>query len=405
MHLKLLPWEYGIRNLFRRPLRSLLTLIGLTTVVILILIVVGFIRGLEKTLEVSGQPQTAIVFALGMGENLEYSSIPLRTSELVAASVTGIRQRQGVRYVSPELYLGTQVNVPLGSAQGDATPTAATLNGKKFRETLGLVRGVTPTVRLVRSQFELEEGRWPEIHEVIVGKLAAAKLGVSEDKLAVGQTIRMENREWTIAGRFTAGGAAAESEIWCRLDDLQQALKRQDLSLVALTLAPDGDFADLDLFCKERLDLELQAMQESEYYALLQKDYQPIRWLAWLVVLLVAGSGIFAGLNTMYGAVVGRVSEISMLRTLGFGQRAIALSLVQEALILSLLASLIACLFAIIMVHGVAVQFTMGAFSLQIDSTTILIGCTIGFILGLLGSIPPTIRALRTGIVEGLRTT
>ena len=112
---------------------------------------------------------------------------------------------------------------------------------------------------------------------------------------------------------FSAGGSAFESEAWCRLDGLQQAMKRQDLSIVAVTLAAESDFADLDLFCKERLDLELQTMPETQYYASLQKDYGPVRWLAWLVVLLVSGSGVFAGLNTMYGSVVGRIPELATL--------------------------------------------------------------------------------------------
>ena len=107
MFFKPLPWEYGIRNLFRRPARSLLTLSGLTVVIALVLVIVGFVRGLEKTLEVSGNDNTAIVFALGMGENLEYSSIPMRSNELVAASYSGIKQREGTKYISPELYLGT----------------------------------------------------------------------------------------------------------------------------------------------------------------------------------------------------------------------------------------------------------------------------------------------------------
>ena len=87
---RLLPWEYSVRNLFRRPLRTMLTLVGLTTVLLLVLVVVGFIRGLESSLEVSGDPDTAIVFALGMGENLEYSAIPRQVANLVSAGVPGI---------------------------------------------------------------------------------------------------------------------------------------------------------------------------------------------------------------------------------------------------------------------------------------------------------------------------
>jgi hypothetical protein len=99
MFFRLLPWEYAIRNLFRRPLRTSLTFAGLTTVILLVLVVVGFIRGLERSLAVSGDPRTAVVFSLGMGENLEYSSIAMRTSDLLPASVPGIQERYGNEYV------------------------------------------------------------------------------------------------------------------------------------------------------------------------------------------------------------------------------------------------------------------------------------------------------------------
>ena len=391
MFFRLLPWEYGIRNLFRRPLRTFLTFVGLTTVIVLVLVVVGFIRGLENSLAVSGDPQTAIVFSLGMGENLEYSSIPMRTSDLIPASIGGIQERYGVKYVSPELYLGTQVGI---KAPGQ----------NEIRETLGLVRGVTPNALLVRRQMQIEEGRWPATGEVIIGRLAATKLGASDQEVSVGRTIRLENRDWKIVGVFSCGGAAFESEVWCRLDELQQAMKRQDLSIVALTLQPNADFGDLDLFCKQRLDLELQTMRETDYYATLQRDYEPIRWLAWLVVLLVAGAGVFAGLNTMYGSVVGRIAELSMLQTIGFVRRAVAVSLVQEAVILALAASLTASVIAVLLINGSAIRFTMGAFQLQIDSVSVLIGCGVGLLLGFFGAIPPAIRALKMPIVDGLKS-
>ena len=382
---RLLPWEYAIRNLFRRPLRTCLTFAGLTTVIVLVLVVVGFIRGLERSLAVSGDLQTAIVFSLGMGENIEYSSIPMRTSDLVAASVAGIQKRYGQKYVSPELYLGTQIGL------GDKEPA------------MGLVRAVTRSTLLVRRQVEIEEGDWPDTGEVMLGRMAATKFGATETEASIGQSITFEGRSWKISGYFSAGGSAFESEAWCRLDELQQAMKRQDLSIVAVTLAPGGDFADLDLFCKERLDLELQTMREMDYYTGLQKDYGPVRWLAWLVVLLVSGAGVFAGLNTMYGSVVGRIPELSTLQTIGFVRRAIVVSLIQEGMLLAAAASLLAALIALVLVNGAAVRFTMGAFSLRIDSTAVLIGCGVGLLLGFFGAIPPAIRALRMPVVEGLK--
>jgi ABC-type lipoprotein release transport system permease subunit len=269
---------------------------------------------------------------------------------------------------------------------------------------MGLVRGVTRPVLLVRRKVEIETGDWPEAGELMVGRMAAAKLGATDDEMRVGETIELEGRPWRISGVFSAGGSAFESEVWCRLDELQQAMKRQDLSLVAVTMAPNGDFTDLDLFCKERLDLELQAMRETQYYAALQKDYGPVRWLAWLVVLLVSGAGVFAGLNTMYGSVVGRIRELATLQTIGFVRRALVVSLIQEGVLLAACASLVAALIALAFINGAAVRFTMGAFSLRIDSMAVLIGCAVGLSLGLFGSIPPAIRALRVPVVEGLKS-
>ncbi len=339
---RLLPWEYAVRNLFRRPVRSGLTLAGLTTVITLVFLVVGFIRGLERSLAVSGDPQVAILFGLGMGENLEYSSIPARTADLAAASIPGVRRRYGRKYASAELFQGTMIK-----PEGVAAPAR------------GLVRGVTPAALMVRSQVELVEGTWPAPGEVLVGRLAAAKLGVDNERLDVGNTVELEGRTWRISGRFSAGGSVFGAEIWCRLEDLQQAMKRQDLSLVAVTLEPAASFSEVNLFCKERLDLELQAIRETDYYATLQ--------------------------------------------TIGFVRRAILLSVIQEGVLLAVTASLIASVLALTLLNGAAVRFTMGAFELRIDSTALLLGQGLGVLLGVLGAVPPSLRALRMQIVDGLK--
>jgi len=384
---RLLPWHYAVRNLFRRPARTLLTLGALTTVVVLILVVVAFVHGLERSLAVSGEPDAAVVFSLGMGENLEYSAVDAATRGIVAANVAGIRSRWGVDYVSPELYLGTNIEL-------------------EYRDepALGLVRGVTAAALLVRRNVQLQHGRWPEAGEAIVGQLAAAKLGLPPGRIRVGDVVRFEGRSWRISGVFSAAGGVFDSEIWCRLDELQQAMKRQDLSLLAVTLVDRSRFAELDLFCKQRLDLNLQAMRETEYFANLGRHYRPVRMMAWVVVGLVATAGVVAGLNTMYGAVLGRTGELATLQTIGFARRAVAVSLLQEGVLLAAAASLIAAVFAVAAVDQMPVRCTMGAFALRIDGGTLLVGCSVGWLLGVVGTLPPAMRALRTPLVEALRS-
>ena len=74
-----------------------------------------------------------------------------------------------------------------------------------------------------------------------------------------------------------------------------------------------------------------------------------------------------------------------------------------DAALLAAAASLSAALLALVLMDDSAVRFTMGAFALRIDGGCVLIGCGVGFALGLLGTIPPAIRALRIPIVNGLK--
>ena len=386
MNLRVLPWEYGIRNLLRRPTRSLLTLGALAIVSILILVTVGFIQGLTKTLDVSGGKQTAIVFSINMGENLEYSSIPMSSGDVVAGNVAGITKTDGVLDVSSELFMGTQLQLEDGS------------------ETFGLLRGVTSRVFRVREQVSITEGSWPEPGEILVGSMVETKQGLGAKHLEVGDAIELEGESWKISGRFAAGGSVFESEIWCRLTDLQQATRREDLSLVAIKCEDDAAFSKLELFCRQRYDLELQSVAEREYYATLQRDYAPIRTLGWTMVGLISIAGLFAGLNTMFGAVIGRTREMAMLQAIGYSRRAIMLSVIQEGVLLGMGGAIIGALVSFLWIDGVAIRFTMGAFELKVDQIAVLAGCAAGFIMGLLGSLIPGIRAMKQDIVLGLKS-
>jgi len=351
----------------------------------LVFVVVGFIRGLERSLSISGDRDVVLVYSVSSQENIENSSIAAQVPALLAASLDKTWKRFGVTHVSPELYLGTRVT----TQAGDTGP--------------GLVRGVTRNAPLVRRAVRLTAGTWPGSGEVMVGSLAAARLGADEEALSIGNTLEFDGHRCEISGLFVADGAAWESEIWCPLIDFQTATKRQDLSLVAMLMEPNTSAAEVSLFCKQRTDLELQAMRELDYYGQLQQHYRPVRLLAWLIVILVSAAGVFAGLNMMYGAVAGRIREIATLQAVGFRRRAILLSVIQEGVLLAAAASLVSGMMALTIFDGMAVRFTMGAFTLRMDSGTILVGCGVGLLLGVLGAIPPALKALRNAVVVSLK--
>lgn len=393
--MRLLPWDYGVRNLGRRPVRTALTGLGLGLVVFLLLVVVGFVRGLELSLQQSGDPEVVLLHNANSAENLENSSI---TDEVAALARTEFAAHL-VKYgetaaVSPELTIAGRVGTGDGGGPGS----------------LGVFRGVDlDRVFLVRRQVVLVEGRLPGPGEVLVGRLVPAKLGASAADVAPGKSITIEGKPWRISGRFAAPGTLLEAELWCRLDDLKTAMKRpNDVSVVAMRFDPSGDRAKqmgyVDYFSRNRRpDLELMGSREADYYASLQKHYAPMRALAWLLVGLVALAGACGAANTMYAAVAGRVREFAALQAIGFSRRAIALSLLQESVILAAAATLAATTLAVVLIQGAAVRFTMGAFALQIDRTAILIGCGAGLGLGVFGAVPPAVRAFRMPIPDALK--
>jgi ABC-type antimicrobial peptide transport system permease subunit len=391
--MRLLPWDYGVRNLLRRPLRTVLTALGLTLVVFLLLLVVSFLRGLDASLQNSGDADVVMVHSLAAADNLENSSISDQVPTFLRAEFGhAILQRGEVAALSPEFLSSTTLHT-----------------GSDGVAQLAVFRGVRPEVFLVRRKAFLSAGQFPRAEEILIGRLAATKLGMTAEELAVGKTLRVEGREWKISGHFAAPGTLLEAEIWFPLDDLRQQAKRaNDLSLVAFRLSPQVSrketLDELENFTRSRYaELELAASPELEYYASLHRHYAPVRAMAWLMVVLVAVGGACGAVNTMYAAVAGRIREFAALQAVGFSRRAIGVSLLQESVLLAALATLVATGVSLVLLQGVAIRFTMGAFALQLDALALLIGCGAGLGLGVVGAMPPAVRAFRLPIALALK--
>jgi putative ABC transport system permease protein len=387
--MRLLPFEYAVRNLGRSPLRLAASIGGSALVVALALAAGSFVRGMERSMIVSGSPQNVFLLGAGSEESVERSQIGMNTSTLAAASVPGIRTRWGQAYVSPEVHMAILLK----------------LDREGSEELNAVIRGFTDTAFLVHPQVRVIEGRVPRQgeDEVMVGNLAATRLGVSPNALSIGATLWFDNRPWRISGRFEAPNTVMDAEIWCPLTDLQIATKRDTLSCVVLTL-DDAEFEDVAAFCAMRLDLELVAVRESDYYAGLLRFYSPVRAMVWITATLVALGGLFGGLNTMYAAFAARVRELGTLQTLGFSRTSIVVSFLQESLLATACGGLLAAVAALFFLDGTAVRISMGAFALSVDAPVLAVGLAAGALVAVVGIMPPLWRCLRLTIVEALRT-
>ena len=73
--MKLLPFEYAVRNLMRSPSRLGLSVAGATLVTLLALSAAAFINGMNGALKVSSAPGNVIVLGAGSEESIERSAV------------------------------------------------------------------------------------------------------------------------------------------------------------------------------------------------------------------------------------------------------------------------------------------------------------------------------------------
>jgi putative ABC transport system permease protein len=382
----MLPFIYALRNLFRDKSRLLQTVGGSALVVLLVMAAAALNQGMTQVLAASGSPLNAILLGAGSEESMQRSEIPERSAGIAEAAVAGVSKRLGTSAVSTEIQYMTY----LSTADG--------------RRSAGVFRGVTPQALLVHPEVRLVEGSFPASGQLMVGRLAWRRFHLAPGDLKPGTKVRLDGTEMTISGVFAAPGTVLEAEIWATLSDIRMLAQRDTVSCVTLRMETPDDFSEADLFSKQRLDLELSAIRESDYYANLTRFFAPLRMMTWITAGLVAAGAVFGGLNTLYAAFASRIRELATLQAIGFTRRVILFSLVQESLVACLAGTLAASLLALWLLDGLTVPFSIGAFTIAITPQVVVAGLLTGSLLGILGALPPALRCLRPPLPVALRS-
>ncbi len=381
----MLPLSYAVRNLFRSKSRLLQTIGGSAMVVLLVMASVAINHGMKRVLSASGSERNVILVGAGSEESIQRSEVPERTAGIAEAAIPGITESLGVRAVSSEIHYMNYL---------------ALADGRKSQ---AMLRGVTLQALRVHPEVRLTSGSFPRAGELMVGRLAWRKLGFAANDLKLGGTLTLDDQVLKISGIFAAPGTVLESEIWATLGDLRVLAKRETLSCVVIRLDDPADFAEVDLFAKQRLDLELSALRESDYYSRLSAFFKPLRAMTWITAGLIAAGALFGGVNTLYAAFASRVREMATLQSIGFGRGALLASLVQESTLACLTGALLASIIAVVLLDGRTIPFSIGAFTLEVGPGVAITGIVTGLLLGLLGALPPAIRCLKPPLPTALR--
>lgn len=383
---------FNLRTIPERKGAAVTAAIGIAGVVAVLVSVLAIAEGFRRAMTVSGSPEMAIV--LRSGADSELTSGLSRNDVRMIADAAGIARNAQAPLASAELFV--IINLAKRSTGMDANVP---------------LRGIEAQAYDVRGNIEMVQGRRFERgkNEIIVGAGAArAFAGLDLDRdLRVGQTT------WRVVGIFTAGGGAADSEIWTDAAVLQPAYHRDDnFQSVTARLSSVGAFQEFKDALTTNPQLQVKVTRLSDFYAeqsTFTTDF--ITKIGVFIAGLMALGALFAALNTMYSAVSARTREIATLRALGFGSIPVVFSVLAESFALALAGGALGALAAYFVFNGYtattmnAQTFSQVTFAFAVTPRLLLLAVIWAAVLGLIGGLFPAIRAARLPIAEGLRET
>jgi putative ABC transport system permease protein len=377
----------SLQTLPQRIGASSVIVIGIAGVVAVLVSVLAMGAGFRHTLADSGRADRVII--LRGGSDAEVSSNLTRTDVATISNAPGLaKDADGKAVLSSELV--TVVNVPKVGTDANVT-----------------LRGVGLELTAVRPELKLVSGRMfrPAVRELIAGVGAAKQFR----GLEAGNVLHLRNADWTVTGVFTSNGDVHESELLADADTVGSAIERNGYSSAVGLLASAAEFTHFKDALTTDPQLKVDVQRETDYYAAQSKPLaQVINVVGKTVAIIMAIGAMFGALNSMYSAVAARGLEIATLRAIGFGALPVLISVMIEALLLSLLGGVIGAALAWLFFNGHSVSTLGGAFAqvvfqLTVTRTLILTGIVWACIIGLLGGFFPALRAARLPVAEALR--
>lgn len=385
-----IPFIYNVRSVKARWTSAIVAVMGIAGTVGVFVAMLSLARGFEATLVASGSEDNALVLRTGATSELT-SGVSLENVK-VLADAPGVARDADGPLVTPEVVL--LAPIPLRATGSDANVS---------------LRGVSPNVLAIRRNVKITEGRMfrPGLSELVVGKNAQLNyLG-----LTVGNTVQISGGRLQVVGMFDAGGSAFDSEIWGDGQVLQGVFKRPGNSFQSVTVhlatpAALKEFKD-SVTSDPRLNIDVS--REVDYYAKQSTTMtQLITVLGTLIAAIMAIGAIFGALNTMYSAVAERGREIATMRAVGFGASAVVFSFLVEALLISFVGGAVGC-FAILPLNGLTTStinvqtFSNLSFAFRVTPALLTGGVIFALAMGLLGGVPPAIRAATRPVSVALR--
>jgi putative ABC transport system permease protein len=382
-------WAVSAMNLAALPSRagaSLVTVIGVATVITVMLSLLGIGEGVMHSVLSNDQPDRAIVLSSGASESMGSFS---RGDVAQIGLAPGVKRDAAGR---PMVQANAYVIVELENKTGGGTsnvPFSGT--GEIGRE-------------MNRSTFHMIAGRWfvAGLHELVVGKAAQQKF----KHLDVGDTVKLRNTPWLVVGVYEDAGGISENAIISDADTILAAFNRTAYQSVAVELDSPSSFRKFKDAITSNPQLQVQVKPMGQYY---RDQLKPLTGLLSFIGYFVGGvmavGVVFGALNTMYSAVDARKREIATLRAIGFGGTAVVVSVIVESLVLAVPGALLGAAAAWLLFNNHNIAMAGISFAMDVTPGLVVLGVIWSLVIGLIGGLAPAIRAARLPVAQALSAT
>ncbi len=400
--------KFAVRAIFSKPLRSFLTLIGITFGVASVVIVTGVGEGFKKDFEESMAGLGTNLLVIWPGRDYESSvETRKRVQPLTIEDAEEIEKLPHVNFAAPEV--GAREIARVGNRNLNAD-----------------IRGVTPAYSSVRS-YEIDKGRFlspldieGKKRVVVVGPALWEKLLPGQEP--IGENITLGGVSFEIIGVLSAKEGGGRDDGGFSSAD--------QIALIPITTAKSffsggKGVGTINVEAKSLGDI---ALTEQEIVELLRKrhnikfsegndfgifnsgeivntvsgfieGFNMFLLAIGSISLLIGGIGI---MNIMLVTVAERTSEIGLRKALGALNRDIQIQFLIESISLALMGGLLGMLLGYLGINGIA-RIPNFPGEPQFNMTVFFISASVSMLIGLIFGLIPANQASKLDPIVALR--
>jgi putative ABC transport system permease protein len=365
-----------VKNVLHRPVRTLLTTLGLAIAIAAVTILVGISWNFERAFLAIYNSKGIDLVVVHAGSSNQLSS------SLDEKMADRLRQVSGVADVAPSLVdtVGFEEKNLVSVLVNGWTPGSILFRGLRVLDGRSLVPGDEKSVMLGR------------VLTMTLGKKAGDRLQIA------GET-------FDVVGVFESDSWFENGGLLMPLKTLQKMMGREGQVTGFLIQANKSDIRSIAEL-RKRIESTIAGVAATPARDHVQGDTQIrlARAMAWTTAAVALFLGSVGMLNTMLMSIFERTREIGILRAVGWRRRRVLALIMGEALAIALIGTVLGTLLAVVGLRAITLAPTARGFiNPDLPPQVVGIALAMGVGLSLLGGLYPAARAAALEPTEALR--